>query len=276
MRPPCSCLHALISWVVMARDAGYGAEIVAVAGRKDSSPGAVPLGWRGVASGRARPGVRGPFRRIGARSGRVAAALPAGLDLAGGHGGDLPDRRVLPAPDHPTRPGPLAARRARSAAAGLRHPVRQLLRARRQHGRPAAVAGRRHGARAAARVLGLDAAVRLPGDASPGGGHAAVEPGRSAAVGMGLHAFRDPTVAEDFEAVRLPIDVAGFHTYAVDWTPQRARFFVDGQPVRGCGRPPAYPMQMMIAVFDFPERSTDEDAGAVPEFVVDYLRGYQE
>jgi hypothetical protein len=104
----------------------------------------------------------------------------------------------------------------------------------------------------------------------------AVEPGRSAAVGMGLHAFRDPTVTEDFEAVRLPIDVAGFHAYAVEWTPQRAQFFVDGQPVRGCRRPPAYPMQMMIAVFDFPERSTGEDAGAVPEFVVDYLRGYQE
>jgi hypothetical protein len=36
----------------------------------------------------------------------------------------------------------------------------------------------------------------------------AVEPGRSAAVGMGLHPFRDPAVTEDFEAVRLPIDLA--------------------------------------------------------------------
>lgn len=34
----------------------------------------------------------------------------------------------------------------------------------------------------------------------------AVDPGRSAAVGMGLHAFRDPRVVEDFAAPRVPID----------------------------------------------------------------------
>ena len=38
--------------------------------------------------------------------------------------------------------------------------------------------------------------------------------------------------------------------------------------------PPTYPMQMMVAVFDFPDRSTGDDADAVPELVVDYLRGY--
>jgi hypothetical protein len=82
----------------------------------------------------------------------------------------------------------------------------------------------------------------------------AVEPGASAAVGMGLKPFRDPAVSWDFEAVRLPIDVAAFHTYAVDWTPDRVDFLVDGDWVRGCPRPPAYPMQMMVAVFDFPDR----------------------
>jgi Glycosyl hydrolases family 16 len=103
-------------------------------------------------------------------------------------------------------------------------------------------------------------------------GHA-VEPGRSAAVGMGLHRFRDPDVPEDFEAVRLPIDVAQFHTYAVDWTPERVEFSVDGEHVRSCPRPPTYPMQMMIAVFDFPERSTGDDADAVPVLEIDWIRG---
>jgi hypothetical protein len=102
----------------------------------------------------------------------------------------------------------------------------------------------------------------------------AVEPGVSAAVGMGLHAFRDPRVTEDFQAVRLPIDVAEFHTYAVDWTADRVEFLVDGEPVRGCSGPPDYPMQTMIAVFDFPDRSTGDDADAVPELIIDYLRGY--
>jgi len=103
----------------------------------------------------------------------------------------------------------------------------------------------------------------------------AVQDGASAAVGMGLHPFRDPQVAQDFQAVRLPIDIAEFHTYAVGWTPERANFHVDGDLIRSCPNPPSYPMQMMIAVFDFPDRSTGDDADAVPELIIDYLRGYQ-
>lgn len=103
----------------------------------------------------------------------------------------------------------------------------------------------------------------------------AVLPGNSAAVGMGLHPFRDPAAAEDFQAVRLPIDVAEFHTYAVDWSPDKADFLVDGKLVRSCPRPPTYPMQMMLAVFDFPAESRGDDADAVPAFIIDYLRGYE-
>jgi beta-glucanase (GH16 family) len=102
----------------------------------------------------------------------------------------------------------------------------------------------------------------------------AVVRGEFAAVGMGLHPFRDPAVTEDFEAVRLPLDIEEFHTYAVDWTPEQAEFLVDGAVVRRCARPPSYQMQMMIAVFDFPERSNGDDNAVVPALVVDYLRGY--
>ena len=99
--------------------------------------------------------------------------------------------------------------------------------------------------------------------------------GKSAAVGMGLHAFRDPSVSEDFEAVRLPIDVADFHTYAVDWTASNADFLVDGKLVRSCAHPPAYPMQFMLAVFDFPEKSDGTDKEAVPALIVDWVREFQ-
>jgi hypothetical protein len=34
-------------------------------------------------------------------------------------------------------------------------------------------------------------------------------------------------------------------------------------------------MQMMLAVFDFPEQSTGGDANAVPALIVDSLRGYE-
>jgi hypothetical protein len=39
----------------------------------------------------------------------------------------------------------------------------------------------------------------------------------AAAIGMGLHPFRDPAVSEDFDAVRLPIDLVEFHTDAADF-----------------------------------------------------------
>ena len=100
-----------------------------------------------------------------------------------------------------------------------------------------------------------------------------VDPGRSAEVGMGLKAFRDPVLVEDFAAPRLDIDVSAFHTYAVDWDDQEARFSVDGREVRRCARPPTYPMQLMVAVFDFPRWSTGEDDHLVPELVVDAIRG---
>lgn len=121
-----------------------------------------------------------------------------------------------------------------------------------------------------AEVFGDAAAFGAAGDA----GDSTVD-GASAAVGMGLHPFRDPRVAEDFEAVRLPIDITEFHTYAVDWTSERVNFHVDGELVRGCPDPPSYPMQLMIAVFDFPDRTNGDDDQAVPRFFVDYVRGYE-
>jgi hypothetical protein len=104
----------------------------------------------------------------------------------------------------------------------------------------------------------------------------AVEPGASAAVGMGIKPFRDPTLRHDFDAPRLPVDVADFHTYGVDWTADHVEFFVDGQPVRRCDQSPDYPVQMMIAVFDFPDQSTEDDDELVPELVIDWIRGYDQ
>jgi hypothetical protein len=97
--------------------------------------------------------------------------------------------------------------------------------------------------------------------------------GASAEVGVGIKAFRDPALAQDFDAPRLPIDVADFHDYAVDWDADAAVFTVDGQEVRRCPRPTAYPMQLMVAVFDFPEWSVGGDDHLIPELVVDRISG---
>jgi hypothetical protein len=97
--------------------------------------------------------------------------------------------------------------------------------------------------------------------------------GASAEVGVGIKAFRDPALTQDFGAPRLPVDVADFHEYAVDWDTDLAVFTVDGEEVRRCPRPPTYPMQLMVAVFDFPEWSVGGDDHLVPELVVDRIGG---
>lgn len=98
----------------------------------------------------------------------------------------------------------------------------------------------------------------------------ALEPG-SAAVGMGLRPFRDPAITDAFEAPRVAIDVAGFHVYAADWRPGRVDFLIDGEHVKTVHQAPAYAMQMMVAVFDFPAKAGPSDH--VPELAVDYIRG---
>ena len=99
-------------------------------------------------------------------------------------------------------------------------------------------------------------------------------PKPSAEVGVGIKAFRDPALRQDFAAPRLPIDVTQPHTYAVDWNADAAVFTVDGQQVRRCERPPTYPMQVMVAVFDFPAWSTGDDDHLVPSLSVDWVRGH--
>lgn len=93
----------------------------------------------------------------------------------------------------------------------------------------------------------------------------------SAEVGVGIKPFRDPELAADFAAPRLPIDVTQPHRFAVRWDAREAVFTVDDELVRLCPRPPTYPLQLMLAVFDFPEWSTGADDHLVPELVVEHL-----
>ncbi len=93
----------------------------------------------------------------------------------------------------------------------------------------------------------------------------------SAEVGVGIKPFRDPRLTDDFAAPRAPVDVTEPHTYAVRWDSREAVFTVDDQEVRRCAGPPTYPLQLMLAVFDFPEWSNGDDDGLVPELVVEHV-----
>ena len=96
----------------------------------------------------------------------------------------------------------------------------------------------------------------------------------SAAVGMGVHPFRDPAITDEFAAERVAIDVTQPHVYAADWRPGRVDFLVDAQHVKTVHQAPDYPMQMMVAVFDFPDRAVSApEPDHVPQLAVDYVRG---
>jgi hypothetical protein len=96
-----------------------------------------------------------------------------------------------------------------------------------------------------------------------------------AEVGTGIKKIGDPRLEQEFSADPLPIDVAAFHTYAVDWRPDSLVFAVDGTVVRRSAQSPDYPVQLMIGLFDFPAKADPgEDVPPVPELVVDAVRGH--
>ena len=95
----------------------------------------------------------------------------------------------------------------------------------------------------------------------------------TAAVGMGIHPFGDPTLVDDFAAETYAIDAREMHRYAVRWTPHEVAFYLDRELVKVVGQAPQYPMQLMLNIYDL---SDPEAPARYPkEFVVDYVRGYR-
>ncbi len=89
-------------------------------------------------------------------------------------------------------------------------------------------------------------------------------------VGCGIKDFRDPALRWEFDAPELDIDITEHHVYAADWQPGRVDFSVDGEHVKTVHQAPDYPLQAMVAVFDFPAKGGSEH---VPQLAVDYVRG---
>jgi len=92
----------------------------------------------------------------------------------------------------------------------------------------------------------------------------------TAAVGQGIHAFRDPALREDFAAEQRVIDVAEPHTYRADWAPGSVTFSIDGATTRVCDQAPDYPMMLILGLFDFPGEPGVE---AAPELAITEVTG---
>lgn len=96
-----------------------------------------------------------------------------------------------------------------------------------------------------------------------------------ARVGMGVHPFGDPRIADEWAAETVPIDAREFHVYAAQWTPEGVSFFVDGERIKTVGQSPSYPMQLMLGLYEFPGEDGTRQGPYPKEFVVDYVRGYR-
>lgn len=95
-------------------------------------------------------------------------------------------------------------------------------------------------------------------------------------VGMGVRPFGDPALAGDFERVPVAVDAREFHVYAADWLPERVVFSVDGEAVRVVDESPAYPLQVMLGLYELPPAEGDGAGRPYPkELVVDFVRGYR-
>jgi Glycosyl hydrolases family 16 len=97
-----------------------------------------------------------------------------------------------------------------------------------------------------------------------------------AGVGVGVHPFGDPRIVDDFSRETVAIDAREFHLYAAEWTTRDVSFFVDGRCIKTVNQSPAYPMQLMLSVYEFPAGNEVERASSYPkEFVVDSVCGYR-
>lgn len=98
-----------------------------------------------------------------------------------------------------------------------------------------------------------------------------------ATLGFGLHPFGDPTIRDEFFEREFPIDATEFHLYAVDWSPEGVAFYLDNQLIHRTPQSPAYPMQLMLNLYELPPATDRPDAQPdyPTEFAIDYVRGWR-
>ncbi len=99
-----------------------------------------------------------------------------------------------------------------------------------------------------------------------------------ARVGMGVHPSGDAAIVDDFEQVELELDAREFHTYSALWGSDRVAWYVDDRLVRTVNQSPAYPLQLMLDIYEFPPEGDGPDHRRPEDypkiFEVDWVRGW--
>jgi hypothetical protein len=94
-------------------------------------------------------------------------------------------------------------------------------------------------------------------------------------VGVGVKPQRDPRLVMDFEKVRVDGDLTEFHDYAVEWLPDRLRFFIDGRLVKVVEQSIDYPVQLMLDVYELPAEAPRDTSAHPLVFEVAHVREYR-
>ncbi|MEY1673701.1 glycoside hydrolase family 16 protein [Gordonia sp. ABKF26] len=92
-------------------------------------------------------------------------------------------------------------------------------------------------------------------------------PGEPWTLGVGVHPHRDPRIVDDFSVLEMADDLADLHEYVVDWGPDRLVFSMDGRVVKEVRQSIDYPMQLMLSIFDFPDRAISDSPLAYPRIL---------
>ncbi|HEY9350832.1 MAG TPA: glycoside hydrolase family 16 protein [Acidothermales bacterium] len=86
----------------------------------------------------------------------------------------------------------------------------------------------------------------------------------SSELSIGVKAHHDPRLTDDMDRVPADLDATDWHTYAAAWDADEIRFYVDDELIRTVSQSIAYPMQLMVDLFEFPA-SPERDPRKYPK-----------
>ena len=98
----------------------------------------------------------------------------------------------------------------------------------------------------------------------------------TSAVRLGVKAHHDPRLRTEMADLVLDIDATEEHTYAAAWNAHRVRFYVDDVLVRTVDQGLDYQLQLMIDLFEFPQRDERPPSDYPKSARVAQVRGYAE
>lgn len=94
-----------------------------------------------------------------------------------------------------------------------------------------------------------------------------------------VHAWTDEGLSEFKEEIGLEGTYDdSYHIYAMEWTPQGIKFYVDGEEIAATSNSPKYRMCMFIGMYTYAEGGwSGNDNGVYPKtFSIDYVRVYHD